>query len=88
MHDGCQCIVINAIDGRIEFTDLCGEDVFEALLHIIERDLVCEAFIALALQIARQRKLKAAKASKAQLAAEARDGGLGGCGGARELRGC
>ena len=64
MHDGCQRVVINAIDGRVELADLGGEDILEALLHIAERDLVGEAFITLALQIARQRKLKTAKAAK------------------------
>ena len=64
MHDGCQRVVINAIDGRIELAYLGGEDILETLLHIVERYLVGEAFIALALQITRQRKLKTAKAAK------------------------
>ena len=88
MHDGCQRVVVNAIDSRIKLAYLGSEDVLEALLHIVERDLVGEAFVALALQIARQRKLKTAKTAKTQFAAEARDGCFGGCSGARKLSGC
>ena len=53
VHDGCQRVVINAIDSRIEFADLGSENILEALLHIVERDLIGEAFSALAFQIAR-----------------------------------
>ena len=48
-----------------------------------ERDR--QTLVALAFQIPRQRKLKAAEAAKAQLAAETRNGRLGRGGGAREL---
>ena len=88
VHDGCQRVVINAIDSRIEFAYLGSENILEALLHIVERYLVSESFVALTLQIARQRKLKTAKTAKTQFAAEARDGCLGGCSGARKLGGC
>ena len=81
MHNGCQRFVVNAVDGRIKLAHLGGEDVLKALLHVVERDLVGQALVALAFQVARQRKLKAAKAAKAQLAAKARNRRLGSGGG-------
>ena len=85
MHNSRQRIVVDSVDGRIKLAYLGSQDVLEALLHIVERDLVGQALVALAFQIPRQRKLKAAEATKAQLAAEARNGRLGRGSGAREL---
>ena len=85
MHNSRQRIVVDPVDGRIKLAHLGSQDVLEALLHIVERDLVSQALVALAFQIPRQRKLKAAEATKAKLAAEARNGRLGRGGGAREL---
>ena len=85
MHNSRQRIVVDSVDGRINLAHLGSQDVLEALLHIVERDLVGQALVALAFQIPRQRKLKAAEATKAQLAAEARNGRFGRSSGAREL---
>ena len=85
MHNSRQRIVVDSVDGRIKLAHLGSQDVLEALLHIVERDLVGQALVALAFQIPRQRKLKAAEATKAQLAAEARNGRFGRGSGAREL---
>ena len=41
--------MINAVDGRIKLTHLGGEDIFKALLHVVERDLVGQALVALTL---------------------------------------
>ena len=87
MHNGRQRIVVDPVDGRIKLAHLGSQDVLEALLHIVERDLVGQALVALAFQIPRQRKLKAAEATKAQLAAEARNGRLGRGSGTRKLGG-
>ena len=87
MHNSRQRIVVDSVDGRIKLAYLGSQDVLEALLHIVERDLVGQALVALAFQIPRQRKLKAAEAAKAQLSAEARNGRLGRGGSARELSG-
>ena len=87
MHNSRQRIVVDPVDGRIKLAHLSSQDVLEALLHIVERDLVSQALVTLAFQIPRQRKLKAAEATKAKLAAEARNGRLGRGGGARELSG-
>ena len=87
MYNCGQRVVINAVDGRIKLAHLGSQDVLEALLHIVERDLVSQALVTLAFQIPRQRKLKAAEATKAQLAAETRNGRLGRGGSARELSG-
>ena len=81
MHNGCQRFVIDAVDRRVQLAHLGSEDILEALLHVVERDLVGQALVALAFQVARQRKLKAAKAAKAQLAAKARNRRLGRGGG-------
>ena len=81
MHNSRQRIVVDPVDGRIKLAHLSSQDVLEALLHIVERDLVSQALVALAFQIPRQRKLKAAEAAKAQLAAKARNRRLGRCGG-------
>ena len=85
MHNSRQRIVVDPVDGRIKLAHLGSQDVLKALLHIVERDFVSQALVALAFQIPRQRKLKAAEAAKAKLAAEARNGRLGRGGGAREL---
>ena len=85
MHNSRQRIVVDPVDGRIKLAHFGSQDVLEALLHVVERDLVGQALVALAFQIPRQRKLKAAEATKAKLAAEARNGRLGRGGGAREL---
>ena len=77
MHNSRQRIVVDTVDGRIKLAHLGSQDVLEALLHIVERDLVGQALVALTLQVASQRKLKAAEAAKAQLAAEARNRRLG-----------
>ena len=87
MHNSRQRIVVDPVDGRIKLAHLGSQDVLEALLHIVERDLVGQALVALAFQIPRQRKLKAAEAAKPKLAAEARNGRLGRGSGARELSG-
>ena len=81
MHNSRQRIVVDPVDGRIKLAHLGSQDVLKALLHIVERDFVSQALVALAFQIPRQRKLKAAEAAKAQLAAKARNRRLGRCGG-------
>ena len=82
MHNSRQRIVVDPVDGRIKLAHLGSQDILEALLHIVERDLVSQALVTLAFQIPRQRKLKAAEATKAKLSAEARNGRLGRGGGA------
>ena len=81
MYNSRQRIVVDPVDGRIKLAHLCSQDVLKALLHVVERDFVSQALVALTLQVARQRKLKAAEAAKAQLAAEARNRRLGRGGG-------
>ena len=81
MHNSRQRIVVDPVDSRIKLAHLGSQDVLKALLHIVERDFVSQALVALAFQIPRQRKLKAAEAAKAQLAAKARNRRLGRCGG-------
>ena len=87
MHNSRQRIVVDPVDSRIKLAHLGSQDVLEALLHIVERDLVGQALVALAFQIPRQRKLKAAEAAKPKLAAETRNGRFGRGSGARELSG-
>ena len=81
MYNSCQRIVVDAVDSRIKLAHFGGEDVLKALLHVVERDLVGQTLVALAFQVARQRKLKTAEAAKAQLAAKARNRRLGRGGG-------
>ena len=81
MHNSRQRIVVDPVDGRIKLAHLGGEDIFKTLFHVVERDLVGQALVALTLQVACQRKLKAAEAAKTQLAAKARNRRLGRGGG-------
>ena len=81
MYNGRKRIVVNPVDGRVKLADLGSQDIFKALLHVVERDLVGQALVALTLQVACQRKLTAAEAAKAQLAAKARNRRLGRGGG-------